>query len=267
MNGSNFRLLFPKTWIYQPILQLTSHIYCAPKECSIPPVRSRPQARSISWLQWSRQSPSRNALRRQVWVRHCGTCWAVVSASSTKWWPKSPTRLTHRWRVWSWICSWDYVNIFHVFGKYFIFSDSQSMKVDSPSLAHWIVWGFVLMMKFNQLFTGTTTSIPMHAQARCWPNNHQLDTQCESNVPRLCWNILIIYHLPPISSPLPALPIEVLQADWWVPGSTSRADSPKFQGKLLFKEVLATSIETCRTWIERATQDTSSTNKLSGWKG
>lgn len=51
------------------------------------------------------------------------------------------------------------------------------------------------------------------------------------------------------------LPLEHLQCEFWVPGSSVRADSAKFSGKELFKEILSTSQETCRTWIERSTQD------------
>ena len=56
-------------------------------------------------------------------------------------------------------------------------------------------------------------------------------------------------------SPLPALPIDVLQHDWWVPGSTSRADSPRYQGKNLFKEILTITMDSCELWMTRATED------------
>ena len=56
---------------------------------------------------------------------------------------------------------------------------------------------------------------------------------------------------------LTALPMEVLAGDWWVPGSTSRADSAKYQGKQIFREVLKPTMDTCRTWIQRATEDKS----------
>ena len=57
------------------------------------------------------------------------------------------------------------------------------------------------------------------------------------------------------SSALEGLPLEVLQQDWWVPGSTSRSEVGKFDGKMLFKEILKPTVETCRTWVSRATQD------------
>eukprot|EP00435_Cladocopium_sp_Y103_P069260 s569_g33.t1 len=52
-----------------------------------------------------------------------------------------------------------------------------------------------------------------------------------------------------------ALPMDVLQQDWWVPGSTSRAECARFQGKDQFREILAPNIETTKLWVERATQD------------
>ena len=57
------------------------------------------------------------------------------------------------------------------------------------------------------------------------------------------------------SCSLPALPIDVLQQEWWVPGNTSRAECAKFQGKDQFREILAPSIETTKLWVQRATQD------------
>lgn len=59
------------------------------------------------------------------------------------------------------------------------------------------------------------------------------------------------------SCSLPALPIDVLQQDWWVPGSTARAECAKFQGKDQFREILAPSVETTRVWVQRATQEQS----------
>ncbi|CAK9107687.1 Uncharacterized protein SCF082_LOCUS50126 [Durusdinium trenchii] len=52
-----------------------------------------------------------------------------------------------------------------------------------------------------------------------------------------------------------ALPVDVLQQDFWVPGSTSRSESTKFQNKALFKEILTPDLETCELWITRATED------------
>ena len=55
--------------------------------------------------------------------------------------------------------------------------------------------------------------------------------------------------------PASGLPLDILQAEWWVPGSTSRLDSAKFSGKPFFKEILSPSQSTCRLWILRATKD------------
>ena len=61
---------------------------------------------------------------------------------------------------------------------------------------------------------------------------------------------------PPVVKVLmPALPIDVLQQEWWVPGNTSRAECAKFQCKDQFREILAPSIETTKLWVQRATQD------------
>lgn len=54
---------------------------------------------------------------------------------------------------------------------------------------------------------------------------------------------------------LPALPNEVLQQDWWVPGSTARAECSKYQGKEQFRDILTITLETCRLWIARETED------------
>lgn len=51
------------------------------------------------------------------------------------------------------------------------------------------------------------------------------------------------------------LPLDLLQGEWWVPGSTNRMESAKYAGKEFFKDILTTAQETCRTWIQRATQD------------
>ena len=61
----------------------------------------------------------------------------------------------------------------------------------------------------------------------------------------------------PVTIPfaLPALPLDILQQDFWVPGSTSRCESSKFQGKGLFREILTPSVETCLLWVNRSTED------------
>ena len=64
------------------------------------------------------------------------------------------------------------------------------------------------------------------------------------------------------SCSLPALPIDVLQQEWWVPGSTARAECAKFQGKDQFREILAPSVETTRLWVQRATQEQSLCQKI-----
>ena len=55
--------------------------------------------------------------------------------------------------------------------------------------------------------------------------------------------------------PTPGLPLDVLQGDWWVPGSTSRADLARFSGKGQWKEILTVTPEVTLMWAERATQD------------
>lgn len=49
--------------------------------------------------------------------------------------------------------------------------------------------------------------------------------------------------------------MDVLQQDFWVPGSTNRSEIQRFQGKPLFKEILVTSLATCNLWMTRATED------------
>ncbi len=53
----------------------------------------------------------------------------------------------------------------------------------------------------------------------------------------------------------PGIPLDILQHDHWVPGSTSRADLGKYQNKPLFKEILATTPSTCILYAKRATED------------
>ena len=60
---------------------------------------------------------------------------------------------------------------------------------------------------------------------------------------------------PTLVAPAAGLPLSLLQAEWWVPGSSCRAESSKFAGKQQYKEVLTTTQETCMTWIKRATQE------------
>lgn len=84
---------------------------------------------------------------------------------------------------------------------------------------------------------------------------YSVTSDVESVLP---WHWIVVSPIPFDLVALPALPIDVLQADWWVPGSTTRSDSPKFQNAPVFKEVLATTPETCRTWVVRATEDSCS---------
>ena len=51
------------------------------------------------------------------------------------------------------------------------------------------------------------------------------------------------------------LPLTVLQSDWWLPGSTSRSDLAKYQGKGQWKEILTCTENTCLLWAQRVTQD------------
>ncbi len=55
--------------------------------------------------------------------------------------------------------------------------------------------------------------------------------------------------------PTGGLPLDILQHDWWVPGSTGRMEQPKFAGKSQWKEILTCTPETCLLWATRATQD------------
>jgi hypothetical protein len=55
--------------------------------------------------------------------------------------------------------------------------------------------------------------------------------------------------------PAPSLPLDVLQGDWWVPGSTSRADLAKYSGKAQWQEILQVTPDVCLMWAQRATQD------------
>lgn len=54
---------------------------------------------------------------------------------------------------------------------------------------------------------------------------------------------------------LAGIPIDVLSLDFWVPGSTSQADLPKYHDKPIFREVLTTTAKTCVLYAERATKD------------
>ena len=55
--------------------------------------------------------------------------------------------------------------------------------------------------------------------------------------------------------PAPGLPLDILQGDWWVPGSTSRADLAKYSGKAQWQEILQVTPDVCLMWARRATQD------------
>ena len=50
------------------------------------------------------------------------------------------------------------------------------------------------------------------------------------------------------------LPLEILQCDFWVPLASTRAESPQFKGKDIFKEILSTSEATATLYAERVTQ-------------
>ena len=58
------------------------------------------------------------------------------------------------------------------------------------------------------------------------------------------------------SNTFPAgIPLDVLQGDWWVPGSTGRADAAKYVGKPQWKEILTCTPEATMLWASRALQD------------
>jgi len=51
------------------------------------------------------------------------------------------------------------------------------------------------------------------------------------------------------------IPLDILALDFWVPGCVSQAESPKYVGKSIFKEILKTTNDTCMAYIRRVTQD------------
>ena len=51
------------------------------------------------------------------------------------------------------------------------------------------------------------------------------------------------------------LPHEILQLEFYVPGSTWRKDDPKFRGKAVYQEILETTAETAMCYVNRATKD------------
>jgi len=98
----------------------------------------------------------------------------------------------------------------------------------------WTSWGFVLRKNFTRSSTATMT---------CTVTNCQVGPQgCVewAEALNLTW---------------PGIPLDILQHDHWVPGSTSRADLGKYQNKPLFKEILTTSASTCILYAKRATED------------
>lgn len=105
------------------------------------------------------------------------------------------------------------------------------------------------MIMHNSSSIGTTTFIPIHAQAGLSQKQTTGEWICVSHPSYAPY--LSITALPTLS----ALPVDVLQQDFWVPGSTSRSESTKFQNKALFKEILTPDLETCELWITRATED------------
>lgn len=52
-----------------------------------------------------------------------------------------------------------------------------------------------------------------------------------------------------------AVPHDVLVHDYYVPGSTTRADADKYRGKSMFAEILKTSEETCMCYFSRVIGD------------
>ncbi len=51
------------------------------------------------------------------------------------------------------------------------------------------------------------------------------------------------------------LPLEILSQDFWVPGSTVRAEGPQFLGKELYSEILQCTNETAYLYALRACED------------
>lgn len=51
------------------------------------------------------------------------------------------------------------------------------------------------------------------------------------------------------------IPLEILADDFWVPSSSSRYESAKYNGQQQFQEILTTSEETAVLWAQRAVED------------
>ena len=51
------------------------------------------------------------------------------------------------------------------------------------------------------------------------------------------------------------MPLEVLACDYWVPGTTTRADLPKYHNSRFWREILVPGDLTCILYAKRATED------------
>ena len=49
--------------------------------------------------------------------------------------------------------------------------------------------------------------------------------------------------------------LDILAQEFWVPGSSVRADAPQYQGKDQFQQILKADENTCVLWALRATQE------------
>ena len=58
-----------------------------------------------------------------------------------------------------------------------------------------------------------------------------------------------------ICPPGPGLPLEILAQEFWVPGSTVRAECPQYLGKETFSEILTATEETACLYAVRASRD------------
>ena len=65
---------------------------------------------------------------------------------------------------------------------------------------------------------------------------------------------ILFFH--PVPTSLPAgVPHDMLQMDFFVPGSTTRREHERYRGKALFAEILAVTKETTMTYFLRLVQD------------
>ena len=118
------------------------------------------------------------------------------------------------------------------------------------------------MTEHRWWFINITTIILTRSQARLLPNNVFvlclcLNTKHSVSACLIQFDLFFFQTFPESWSDTgpPALPIDVLQLDWWVPGSSARAECQRYQGKPLFKEILSSTLEATKLWMSRAIED------------